>query len=193
MRGRLPLYVLALGIILFAFSACAPPVTPQPTETPTLEAPPTATTEPTPSPTATTEAAPTPTSTATAEATATPTATAEAVPTATPDATPEDEASPTPDTEFIAGGETLYLTYCANCHGAGGQGAGRFPALDGHPLVTAEDPSGAIEQVVYGGGGMPAYQNELDDEEIAAILSYIRQAWSNDAPPVTPEQVEDLR
>jgi mono/diheme cytochrome c family protein len=189
MRGRCSMYVLALGVILFALSGCAPAMTPQPTDTPTLEATPTATPEATPSPTATAEATPT----TTPEATPSPTATAEATPTPTPEATPTVETGPTPDTGVIAIGETLYLANCATCHGAGGQGAGSFPALDGHPTVTADDPTNAIEQVLRGGGGMPAFQNALDNDQIAAILSYARQAWTNEAPPVTPEQVEELR
>jgi mono/diheme cytochrome c family protein len=221
MTHRSVTYLWTLVMLVFALTACArtaePAVTPteEPTPTatiaPTLEATPTPTAEATPTaaatpatePTPTLEATPTPTASptptaeATPTATLTPTQTAEPTPSATPTAspTPTVEASPTPDLDaaIIAMGETLFRDNCATCHGASGQGVGGFPALDGSQVVTANDPTAAIRQVLLGGGGMPAFQNVLNNEEIAALLSYVRTAWSNDASMVAPGQVAEQR
>ncbi len=185
MSHKFQLCRLTVVILILALVACAPNAAPEVTPTE----------EPTPTMTPTEEVAPTTTPTEALTPTATPTEapTPTATPTEAP--TPAVEASPTPDPddEIIAMGETLYLANCADCHGAGGQGVGGFPPLDGSPVVTAEDPSAAIRQVLFGGGPMPAFQNVLDNEEIAAVLSYVRNAWTNDAPIVEPEQVEQER
>jgi mono/diheme cytochrome c family protein len=55
------------------------------------------------------------------------------------------------------------------------------------------DPEPVIEIVVDGQGAMPAFGDELDDEEIAAVVSYIRNTWGNDAGVVDPAAVEALR
>jgi mono/diheme cytochrome c family protein len=90
-------------------------------------------------------------------------------------------------------GETLFNSNCAPCHGTGGQGGSGVPALDGSPIVTQDDPAAAIRKVLNGGGGMPAFRASLSNEQIAAILSYARNAWTNDASIVEPEQVEAER
>ena len=91
-------------------------------------------------------------------------------------------------------GDELYTMRCASCHGADGSGSAEvFPALAGDPFVVAEDPTGAILTVLNGRGGMPRWADELSDAEIAAILSYIRTSFGNDASEVTPAEVARLR
>lgn len=92
----------------------------------------------------------------------------------------------------IARGETLYARNCAGCHGGDGTGGGNFPALAGNDAVTG-GPAPVIEIVVEGEGSMPAFGDELDDEEIAAVVSYIRNTWGNDAEVVTAEDVAAAR
>lgn len=135
-------------------------------------------------------------STATPGAAGTPTGTpmTPAAPGAT--ATPPSAATPQAmdEDDLLAMGEELFVSNCAGCHQEGGQGIpGAFPALDRNPTVTDDDPHDAIEQVIEGGGGMPAYGGILSDEEIAAVVSYIRNAWTNEASTVTVEQVEEVR
>ena len=92
--------------------------------------------------------------------------------------------------DVLAMGEELFVFNCSGCHQTDGQGiAGFAPALDGHEVVNDPDPDDAIEQVLEGGGGMPPFESLLEDGEIAAVLSYVRSAWSNDAPAVEPEEV----
>lgn len=98
------------------------------------------------------------------------------------------------EVDLVAMGEGIFATQCAGCHGQDGQGVpGTYPALAGSPVATAEDPTGAIRQVVNGGGGMPAYGDILSDEEIASVLSYVRNSFGNEASLVQPEDVEAVR
>jgi cbb3-type cytochrome c oxidase subunit III len=98
-------------------------------------------------------------------------------------------------------GRAIFTTRCAACHQANGQGAGPFPPLDGNPDVTATDTSAIIATVLNGktgpitingkqySGAMPAWKGVLSNAEIAAVLSYVRSAWTNKAPPISEEQV----
>ncbi|HXF60050.1 MAG TPA: cytochrome c, partial [Caldilineaceae bacterium] len=79
--------------------------------------------------------------------------------------------------ELISMGEQVYTTNCASCHQPNGQGSGAYPALSGNPFVTAEDSTQVIQTVVQGRGQMPAFGNSLSSEQIAAVVSYIRNAW----------------
>lgn len=98
-----------------------------------------------------------------------------------------DDADPT------AMGETLYAQNCATCHGAEGTGEpGVYPPLAGSEFVMGE-PEPLIELVLSGRGGMPPFGGDLNDREVAAVLSYIRNAWGNDAPEVSAGQVEAAR
>ena len=76
----------------------------------------------------------------------------------------------------------------------------RFPALAGNPVVMSEDSTSLIRIVLEGGPTpktetgqanekMPAFAT-LTDREIAEVVSYIRQSWGNQAPPVSTRQVE---
>ncbi|MEM1209513.1 MAG: c-type cytochrome [Planctomycetota bacterium] len=107
----------------------------------------------------------------------------------------------------IAWGESLYLTIaqCASCHMPEGQGVpGSYPPLAKSPWVTG-DIERLIKVTLHGVGGemtilgntynneMPGQGGLLDDDQIAATLTYIRQAWGNHAGPVYPDQVAALR
>lgn len=102
-------------------------------------------------------------------------------------------------------GSEIFAATCAPCHQAQGDGVpGVFPPLRGDPVVLGPDER--LIQVVLGGlnrpleiggrqyyGVMPSFAARLDDATVAAVLSYIRTAWGNNAPPVTPERVAGAR
>jgi mono/diheme cytochrome c family protein len=98
-------------------------------------------------------------------------------------------------------GEQVYGNKCAACHQLTGQGLpGVFPPLKGSAVVTATDPTEHIRTVLRGLSGksiggvtypspMPAFADQLTNEEVAAVLSHERTSWGNQAPPVKPEDV----
>lgn len=110
------------------------------------------------------------------------------------------------DTTTAPDGEALFVTNCSACHQATGLGiAGAFPPLAGNPIVTADDAT-FIERVVLFGlqgkitvngadfnGLMPAWENVLKDEEIAAVLTYTRSSWGNSASAVDAAAVAAQR
>ncbi len=89
-----------------------------------------------------------------------------------------------------ATGYQLYVQNCAGCHGQAGEG-GSGPALVGNEALT--DDSAVVEQILNGGGGMPAWQNRLSDEEVAAVATHVRTNWGNDYGPVSAEEAESQR
>ena len=102
-------------------------------------------------------------------------------------------------------GKTLFDTNCSTCHGSNGKGQpGVFPPFAGNTDETAKDDSTMIMVVLNGlnvpkkimgktySGGMPAW-SQLSDDDIAAILTYIRSSWGNKAAPVTAKQVAAVR
>ncbi|ARO88307.1 alcohol dehydrogenase [Nitrosospira lacus] len=108
------------------------------------------------------------------------------------------------DRQFRRGGE-IYEKYCQDCHGSFGQGApGVYPALAGNRGVTLASPINAIRSILNGGYapvtessprpyGMPPFAQILPDEDIALVLSYIRNAWGNRGSLVTAVQVDRSR
>jgi cytochrome c oxidase cbb3-type subunit 2 len=109
------------------------------------------------------------------------------------------------DEQTAAKGETLYANTCASCHQANGQGLpGTFPPLAGDPVVLAENPSEHIDTILHGAQGrtidgteyaspMPGLADQLDDDQVAAIVNHERTSWGNDAPTVTADDVADRR
>ena len=83
--------------------------------------------------------------------------------------------------ESKAYGEKVYATNCVACHQATGKGVpGAIPALDGSPIATG--PKAAhINRVVNGKAGtaMAAFGKQLSDADIAAVITYERNAWGN--------------
>ncbi|MDP3084970.1 MAG: cytochrome c oxidase subunit II [Rubrivivax sp.] len=81
--------------------------------------------------------------------------------------------------ELVARGEKVYAANCAACHQASGKGVGPIKPLDGSAIVLNE-PATAIDVLLKGraNGAMPAWK-QLSDTEIAAVLTYSQNSWSN--------------
>ena len=75
-------------------------------------------------------------------------------------------------------GEKVYAANCAACHQASGKGAGPIKALDGSALVVDADKTKEINILLNGRGAMPAWK-QLSDTDIAAVISYTKNSWSN--------------
>ena len=93
-------------------------------------------------------------------------------------------------------GKKLFETYCAACHGVNGGGLlYRKSALNNSALVLGE-PDKVIAVILFGregGGAMPGWRETLNDQEVAAVTTYCRQAWSNRADAITPAMVTEIR
>lgn len=106
----------------------------------------------------------------------------------------EREGEEISGTALIEQGARLYTVNCAPCHQSNGEGMlNRFPALNHNALVTASSPQPLMRTVLYGRGLMPGFTSTLTDPELAAVLSYIRQAWSNAAAPITAADLRQVR
>ncbi len=80
--------------------------------------------------------------------------------------------------DIQARGEKVYASNCAACHQANGKGAGPIKPLDGSPVVLAADKAQEIQVLLNGRGAMPAWK-QLSDTDIAAVISYTKNNWSN--------------
>jgi cytochrome c6 len=94
-------------------------------------------------------------------------------------------------------GKKLYEDNCADCHRVNGQGLpAQFPALDKNAFVLG-DPAKVIDTVLQGrkgkSGQMPSWKDTFNDQQIAAIITYVRQAWSNKGSAVTADMVKKRR
>jgi mono/diheme cytochrome c family protein len=112
-----------------------------------------------------------------------------------------------PSAQLMRDGETLYNVNCGTCHQPDGVGALSEDAgakLVGNPMVQANNPASLINVILYGPHlaklsgpkrwkDMPEFGSKLADEEIAAIASYVRNAWGNTGGTVTQEQVSKQR
>ena len=107
-------------------------------------------------------------------------------------------------------GAQIYRQHCAQCHGEQGQGyqlsngQWAYPPLAGNRSVTQTSPTNALHAVLHGGFGlpsaampqpfgMPPYVLNLNDTELAAVLSHLRSSWGNQAAGVSELQVQQLR
>ncbi|MBL8279650.1 MAG: c-type cytochrome, partial [Pelomonas sp.] len=81
---------------------------------------------------------------------------------------------------LVARGEKVYAANCAACHGAAGKGAGPIKALDASAVVLDADKSKQMAILLNGAGNgaMPAWK-QLSDTELAAVITYTKNSWSN--------------
>lgn len=98
--------------------------------------------------------------------------------------------------ELMERGEKEYATYCSACHQADGAGIpGVFPTLIGTQMVL-EDIAGHIDIVLNGRAGtaMQAFAAQMNDVQIAAVVTYERNAWGNDTGDIIqPKEVAARR
>jgi mono/diheme cytochrome c family protein len=100
--------------------------------------------------------------------------------------------------ERFANGSELYKNICIGCHQADGRGRERMaPSLVDSKYVTSAD-AGNAARILLGGkegpiGLMPPLASALGDEQIAAVLTYIRREWGHTASPVAPDEVKEIR
>ncbi len=110
-----------------------------------------------------------------------------------------------PSQAQMADGEKLYKGSCIGCHEIDGSGAPRiYPPLPGNANLQSADPASAIKIVLDGAetittarapntGSMPPYANKMSDQEVADVVTYVRNAWGNAASAVTPGEVAKAR
>lgn len=97
-------------------------------------------------------------------------------------------------------GEKLFMNTCAACHQQTGKGLiGAFPPLAGSSIVNDVDPELMIQIILQGYdarsdyGVMPPFAAQLNDAEVAAVASYARNSWGNNAAEITAEDVKIVR
>ena len=119
-------------------------------------------------------------------------------------------ASPTvsmtpPDTAQMKAGEAIFVDECSACHLMRAQGqALAFPPLAHSANVQQLDPTTALHLILAGAQAsptpaaptpftMPAFAWKLDDRQVAAVATYVRNEWGNAAPAASADQVAKLR
>ena len=102
-------------------------------------------------------------------------------------------------------GARLYDEHCADCHAATGAGMPpAYPPLAANRALTMRSAVNPIRMVLNGGFapgtagnprpyGMPPFRPLLNDDEVAAVVSYIRNSWGNRAGLVSPIEVDRYR
>lgn len=92
-------------------------------------------------------------------------------------------------------GEKVYLGNCAVCHQANGKGGGPVKPLDGSPVVLSADRGAQVHVLLEGraNGAMPSWK-QLSDTEIAAVITYTKNNWSNKTGQIVqPAEVAGVR
>ena len=118
----------------------------------------------------------------------------------------EVSALPPPESSLLLHfGEDVYDKHCASCHMKDGSGMPPdYPPLAGNPSIQMESAVNPIRMVLNGGFppgtegnpepyGMPPFAQTLSDDEVAAVVTYIRSAWGNRGTPISARQANELR
>ncbi|MBR0689809.1 cytochrome c [Bradyrhizobium manausense] len=121
---------------------------------------------------------------------------------------PPPPSTTLPNTEsslLISLGKTVYDKNCASCHGMQGEGKPpHWPPLANNQSIEMQSAVNPIRMVLNGGYppgtkgnpmpyGMPPFAGLLSDNEVAAVVSYIRTAWGNRGTPVSAREANELR
>jgi mono/diheme cytochrome c family protein len=88
------------------------------------------------------------------------------------------------------GSQTYMQSGCFVCHGQMGDG-GAGPRLRGDPFLSITDY--VVAQILLGRGIMPSFGQSLNDQQIAAVASYIRTSWGNKYGEVKTQEVAQIR
>ena len=89
--------------------------------------------------------------------------------------------------------QSLFNDNCSACHQTTGKGVkGAFPALAGDPFVQG-DAGPVMATVLAGRAGMPSFKDDINDADLASILTYVRTSWGNKGKPVTPADIAAAR
>jgi mono/diheme cytochrome c family protein len=109
------------------------------------------------------------------------------------------------DDPAMVSGAAIYRDQCSACHGIDGKGVAElFPSIADSSMVKSDDPTTSIRIVLRGARsvgtqtqptapGMPSYGRQLDDAQIAAVLTYMRNSWGGAAAPVSAADVARVR
>jgi len=113
---------------------------------------------------------------------------------------------PAPESSLLLHfGQTVYEAHCASCHLPDGHGMPpQYPPLAGNPSIQMQSPVNPIRMVLNGGFppgthgdpqpyGMPPFAQSLSDDEVAAVVTYIRAAWGNRGAAVSSREANALR
>ena len=109
-----------------------------------------------------------------------------------------------PDSRALSAGGERYEQHCAQCHGAQGEGVGLYPPLAGNRTVLQASPANLLQTTLNGGFGpataghprpfgMPPFVLELNDQDLADLLTFVRTQWGHKAAPVSALDVQQLR
>jgi mono/diheme cytochrome c family protein len=105
----------------------------------------------------------------------------------------------------LASGHAVYERDCASCHGSDGRGKPpAYPPLAANQSIEMESSVNAIRMVLNGGYppqtvgnprpyGMPPFAQVLSDDDIAAVVTYVRVSWGNHGAPISPKDANALR
>ncbi len=114
-------------------------------------------------------------------------------------------ATQTPDPKVMAAGQAIYVDECSACHAVDGKAAPTyFPPLPGAAVTQSTDPTTVIRFILSGTQtvatdarptplSMPSYGWKLNDAQVAAVATYVRNSWGNSAPAVSASEVAKLR
>jgi len=109
------------------------------------------------------------------------------------------------DAPAMVAGAAIFQDSCTACHRQSGEGVPRlFPSLKGSAVVQSDDPTTVVRVVLNGAlavatdaaptaPAMPPFGWKLSDPQVAAVATYVRNAWGNAASPVSAAQVHELR
>jgi cytochrome c553 len=115
------------------------------------------------------------------------------------------QVTPAENSLLMRLGKSVYVAQCALCHGNNGAGEPtRYPPLANNQSIQMESAVNPIRMVLNGGFppstsgnpmpyGMPPFAQNLSNDEVAAVVTYIRSSWGNHGTAISARQVDELR